>query len=374
MKNKNYYETLGIEKTADAKEIKKAYRSLAMKYHPDKNFSPEAEEKFKEINEANECLSDPDKRRIYDATGRNDNGMNNHQQYESSSFAGGFGGFGDLFDNVFGGFNPFGSSQKKQYNKTAKRKGETQQAKIQISFLDSVLGKDFSEKLTQYIVCEICSGSGAFSPRDIEKCIKCNGSGEQSVRMSTPFGQIVQQVTCKTCKGEGKIILKKCGNCSGKGIKKIIKQHLIKIPEGVMDGQTVIISGFGGPGYNGGESGDLILIISISKHQYFTRNGNDILIDFPISIVSILNETKVQVPTPYGIEEIIIKNDIKSDSIINIKKRGFKNYETGIIGDLKLNIKIYVPKIKEKDREAISEILYESKDKSNHDWVLKAMK
>lgn len=370
MKKKNYYEVLGVSKDADAKEIKKAYRTLAMKYHPDKNSSPGGEEKFKEINEANECLSDPDRRRNYDATGSDEQQMHGGNYNQSA----GFGSFNDIFNDVFGGFNPFGGGKKKQHDKTSKMTGETHQAKIQISFLDSVLGKDFSEKLTQYTVCSDCSGSGASSPSDIKKCSDCHGSGEQSVRMSTPFGQIVQQVTCKNCKGEGKTIVKKCLSCSGSGINKTNKQHTIQIPSGIREGQTIIIKGFGGPGKNGGESGDLILIVAVSKHQYYKRDGNDILLDFPVSIISILNEEKIKVPTPYGIEEIVIKQDISSGSILNIKKRGFKNLETGLIGDLKLNIKIFVPKIKEKDRIKVAEILNDTKDKLHNDWVTKVMK
>lgn len=371
MKKKNYYDVLGVPKDADQKDIKKAYRKLAMKFHPDKNPSPDGEEKFKKINEANECLSDPVRRRNYDMTGSDEQTMHQNENYQHSS---GFGNFNDIFNDVFGGFNPFGSSQKTSNNKSAKRKGETQQAKIQISFLDSVLGKEFSEKLTQYITCSFCLGTGANSKDDIKKCGDCNGSGEQSVRMQTPFGQIVQQISCKSCRGEGQKIIKKCSGCSGEGINKTSKLHSIKIPAGINSGQTIIIKGFGGPGKNGGDSGDLILIVDVLRHQFYTREGNNILIDFPVSIISIISEEKIKVPTPYGIEEIVIKTDVNSGTIINIKKRGIKNVETGFIGDLKLKIKIFVPKIKEKDRIEVAKILNKTKDKFHDEWISKVMK
>lgn len=370
MNKKDYYEILGVSKDADAKEIKKAYRQLAMKYHPDKNSSADAEEKFKEINEANECLSDPERRRRYDSFGHDDQSFNS---------AGGAGfsqaGFGDFFNDIFGGFNPFGGGhQAKRQNKSAKTKGSNLQAKIEITFLDSVLGKEFTEKLTKYVVCDKCSGSGAFSKSDVSKCDTCNGTGEQTRRIQTPFGQMVEQVTCRSCNGEGKIILKKCSSCYGNGIVKTVSSPNIQIPGGIKEGQTLIIKGYGAPGKNGGESGDLILIVSVKKHNYYTRSGDDILLDFPISFTSIINEEKVKIPTPYGVEEITLKHEMKSGTIINIKKRGFKNLETGYYGDLKLNVLIFVPKLKEKERDEIARVLRSFKNKSHDEWVSKVKK
>ena len=372
MSKKDYYKVLGIEKTADFKDIKKAYRQLAMKYHPDKNPTPEGEKKFKEINEAHEFLSDPDKRKRYDTYGHNDNSSHAGSQGFSQGFS--QGGFGDFFSDVFGGgFNPFGGGNK-HTRKNEPTKGSTLQAKIEISFLDSVLGKELSEKLTKYVVCEECEGSGAFSKNDIKKCSTCSGTGEQSRRVQTPFGQMVEQVVCRTCHGEGHTILKKCNKCYGKGINKTTGTPQIKIPAGINEGQTLIIKGYGGPGKNGGESGDLILIVTIEKHNYYKRDGNDILLDFPVSFISVLNEESLKVPTPYGIEQIVIKNEIKSGTTINIKKRGFKNLDTGVFGDLKLNVKIYIPKIKDRDRENVSQILNNYKNKIQDDWISKVKK
>ena len=367
---KDYYEVLGVSKNADTKEIKQAYRKLAMKYHPDKNSSPEGEEKFKEINEAHEHLADDDKRKEYDTYGHNGPSFGSGGQ-------GGFGqgGFGDFFSDVFGGgFNPFGSQGRSRQDKNAKLKGSTLQAKIEISFLDSVLGKEFSEKLTKFTTCHKCLGSGANSKEDIKKCATCNGTGEQTRRVQTPFGQIVEQISCRPCQGEGKTILKKCQECHGNGIIKTVGAPQIKIPGGIREGQTLIIQGYGGPGKNGGESGDLILIVGIQKHNYYTRDGDHILLDFPVSFISILNEDALKIPTPYGTEDIVLKQEIKSGTIVNIKKRGFKNLETGVYGDLKLNIKIYIPKIKDKERNQVSEILNNVKDKTHEDWLTKVKK
>lgn len=370
MNKKDYYEILGVSKDADAKEIKKAYRQLAMKYHPDKNSSADAEEKFKQINEANECLSDSERRRRYDASGHDEGAFN-------SGNGGGFSsaGFGDFFSDIFGGFNPFGAGgQTKRHDKNAKTKGANLQAKIEISFLDSILGKEFSEKLTRYVTCDKCSGSGAYSKSDIKKCESCAGSGEQTRRVQTPFGQMVEQISCRTCGGEGKIILKKCNECYGNGIVKKVSTPNIKIPGGIKEGQTLIIKGYGAPGKNGGESGDLILIVSIKKHNYYQRSGDDILLDFPVSFTSIIKEEKLKIPTPYGIEEITLKSEMKSGTIINIKKRGFKNLDTGNYGDLKLNVMIFIPKLKEKERDEISKILKNFKNKSHDEWISKVKK
>ncbi|MGL4251934.1 MAG: DnaJ C-terminal domain-containing protein [Metamycoplasmataceae bacterium] len=370
MSKRDYYEILGVSKNADAKEIKKAYRQLAMKYHPDKNSSKDAEEKFKEINEAHECLSDPDRRQRYDRFGHGEHAFN-----EGAS--GGFSqaGFGDIFNDIFNAFNPFGGEHAKQKrNRNAKMKGSNLQAKIEITFLESVLGKEFSEKLTKYDTCSKCEGSGAFSKEHIKTCETCKGTGEQTRRIQTPFGAMVEQIPCRTCGGAGKIITKKCNVCHGNGILKTVSTPNITIPGGIREGQTLLIKGYGGPGKNGGESGDLILVVSIKNHPYYKRSGDDILLDFPISFASIINEEKLKIPTPYGIEEISLKNDIKSGTIVNIKKRGFKNLETGQFGDLKLNIMIYIPKLKDKDCNEISRILKGYKNKSHDEWVSKVRK
>ncbi|MGL5617467.1 MAG: DnaJ C-terminal domain-containing protein [Metamycoplasmataceae bacterium] len=370
MSKRDYYEILGIPKNADAKEIKKAYRQLAMKYHPDKNSSKDAEEKFKEINEAHECLSDPDRRQRYDTFGYGEHAFN---EGASSGFA--QSGFGDIFNDIFNAFNPFGGGHSKQKrNRNSEMKGSNLQAKIEITFLESVLGKEFSEKLTKYDTCTKCEGTGAFSKMDIKNCETCKGTGEQTRRIPTPFGAMVEQIQCRICHGVGKVITKKCIECHGNGILKTISTPNIMIPGGIREGQTLLIKGYGGPGKNGGESGDLILVVTIKNHPYYKRSGDDILLDFPISFFSIINEEKLKVPTPYGIEEISLKNDIKSGTIVNIKKRGFKNLETGQFGDLKLNIMIYVPKLKDKDCNEISKILKNYKNKLHDEWVSKVRK
>ena len=188
------------------------------------------------------------------------------------------------------------------------------------------------------------------------------------------LSNVVTEVSHEQILYQLKTDIKKCNKCYGKGINKTVGTPQIKIPAGINEGQTLIIKGYGGPGKNGGETGDLILVVTIEKHNYYKRDRNDILLDFPVSFISILNEESLKVPTPYGIEHIIIKNEIKSGTTINIKKRGFKNLETGVFGDLKLNVKIYIPKMKEKDREAVSKILDNYKNKFQDDWISKVKK
>lgn len=370
MAKKDYYEILGINKNASENEIKKAYRSLAKKYHPDINKSSDAEEKFKEVNEAYEVLSDSEKRSIYDQFGHQ--GLNNQGGgFDTGSFSGfgGFGGFGDIdLGDIFSSFFGGGRSTR---NSNQPMKGQTIQSRIRISFIDSVLGKTIEEKLNKFEVCSHCNGSGANSKNDIVVCDTCHGSGQVNTKKRTPFGIVNSVVHCSSCNGQGKIIKVICQVCRGqKNISKNVVTK-IKIPAGIANGQEVLVSGFGGPGINGGPSGDLLIYVMVDPHKYYVREQNNIHFDYLVSFIDIISEANVEVPTPYGSEYINLSSDIKSGDVLTLKGKGFNIIGTKKYGDLKLHIKIYVPKISKKDKAKIIEIMKENQDNQSKDWIKK---
>ncbi len=373
MSNKrDYYEILGLSKNASIDEIKKSYRSLAKKYHPDINKSPDAEAKFKEVNEAYEVLSDNEKKARYDQFGHrgvdpNAGGFGGANPFEG--FAGGFGGvdLGDIFSSFFGG----SQDRSNSHFNNKPRKGQSIQSKLKITFIESVLGKSIEQKLTKYEICPHCHGSGAEDKKSEIVCDQCHGQGQVRVHKRTPFGVVNSFSTCTKCEGVGKIIKNKCSTC--KGQKYISKNVMtkIKIPAGIKNGQEIVVQGFGGPGLNGGPSGDLLIYILIEPHKYYVREQNNIHVDFLVSFADIMNSAKVEVPTPYGNEFINLSSDIVSGDVLTLKGKGFNIIGTKKYGDLKLHVRIYVPKMSKKDREKIAEITKNIKDNEAKDWLKK---
>lgn len=366
MNKRDYYEILGINKGSSEAEIKKAYRSLAKKYHPDINKSSDAEEKFKEINEAYEVLSDSEKRNTYDQYGHQ--GLNNTAHgFDSNPFSG-FGGFGDIdLGDIFSSF--FGGSRTTRKTNNRPMKGQSIQSRIRISFIDSVLGKTIEEKLSKYETCSQCKGLGAENQKDIVICETCHGAGQVNIKKRTPFGFINSIDHCATCNGQGKVIKVKCSLCKG---KKYISKNImtkIKIPAGISNSQEVIVSGYGGPGINGGPSGDLIIFVMVEPHKYYVREQYNIHYDYLVSFADIIAGANVEVPTPYGSEYINLTPDIKSGDVLTLKGKGFNIIGTKKYGDLKLHIKIYIPKITKKDTQKIVEIMKKNQDNQAKEWI-----
>lgn len=370
MKKRDYYEILGLTKSATSDDIKKAYRSLAKKYHPDVNKSADAEQKFKEINEAYEILSDEQKRNAYDQFGHD--GVNgNHGGFGGGNPFGDFGSFGDFgvdLGDIFGSF--FGGRQRRG-DDSKPRKGQTLQSRIKISFIDSVLGKTLEENLTKHELCSSCKGSGAESSSDIIMCSNCNGKGQVVRQKRTPFGIVNSAEACHLCGGTGKIIKNKCKTCKGQKYSSKTVKTKIKIPAGIKNGQEVVVEGFGGPGINGGPSGDLIILVFVEPHKYYAREQNNIHIDFPVSFLDIISEKKVKIPTPYGFEKIALTNDLRTGDVLTIKEKGFKIIGTKRYGDLKLHVNVFIPKMSKKEREKIIEILDDNKDTQYDMWLKK---
>ena len=367
-KKRDYYDVLGVSRSATKDEIKKSFRVLAKKYHPDVNKAPDAEEKFKEINEAYEVLSDDEKRNRYDQFGHaGDQGYSGGSSFDFNNF-GSFGGFEDIFSSFFGG-NGFrsGSSKNKGYQKA--RKGDTLQSKITITFMESVLGKSISLPLEKHEICTSCKGSGAEHNSDIVNCNGCNGLGVQGQRIKTPFGIVESNTTCSKCQGSGKMIKKTCKNCKGRRYTTKKVNTKVRIPAGIKSGQQVIIDGHGGPGINGGASGDLIISVIVENHHHYVREQNNIHLNFPVSVADVINEKEIKIPTPYGEEKIKISDSVKSGDVLTIKGKGFKDVHTQKHGDLKLHVSLYIPKMSSKEKQQVQNALKNNNDNHYQQWV-----
>ena len=361
---KSYYEILGVNKNASEDEIKKAYRKLAKKYHPDINKNQDAEERFKEINEAYEVLSDKQKRENYDTYGT----------AEPGSYSGfdGFSGFADMDDlnDIFSSFFRRGSSPFSDFTYTHAKenrkpvKGENLFTTIDIEFLDAVLGVDKTLKLTVDRICKNCNGTGANSESDIEICQDCRGTGYQTRNVKSIFGTVQTQEVCPSCSGTGKRIKKICPHCKGKGYIRTTEEPIVTIPAGIGQGQQIRLSGYGKPGENGGPNGDLYIEINIKPHKYFTRDGKNIHITVPISVADAVLGTKVDVPTCYGDVELNIPAGTQPGQQFRMKGYGVKDIKNEIYGDQYVEVRVEIPKKLTKAEKQIYEELVKIKEET----------
>ncbi len=297
MANKrDYYEVLGVEKGADEATIKKAYRQLAKKYHPDVNPGDKsAEEKFKEVNEAYQVLSNPEKRAQYDQFGHDGPQAGFGGGYGDFSGFGGFGGFEDIFSSVFGGggFGGFGGGARR----SGPIQGDDLRADISISFEEAALGCEKEIKLVRDEECPTCHGTGAKPGTKVETCPNCQGTGQERVVSNTPFGRIQNVRTCSRCRGAGKIITEPCDKCHGRGKVRVSKRRTVKVPAGIDNGQVMTIRGEGEPGEQGGAPGNLQIVVNVKPHALFKRDGYDLYIDMPLTFTQAALGAKLDVPT-----------------------------------------------------------------------------
>lgn len=361
MAAKNYYEILGVEKTATADELKLAYRKLAKKYHPDMYVSAseqekkDAEAKFKDINHAYEVLSDPQKRAAYDTYG-DENGP------QAGAGFGGFGGFGsdgtgaggfgfdmdDIFSSIFSGFGG-GSSRAQRAN--APQRGQDILVGVNLTFEEAAFGTQKTVNVKRVENCPDCKGTGAKDGTAFKVCSQCKGSGRVTMTQRTPFGQVSTQGVCPTCHGTGKIITDKCTTCGGVGRFEKVSEVKVNIPAGIDSGQRVRYDNEGHAGSNGGEKGGLYVEVRVAPHKLFSRNGFDVLLEVPISIVDATLGTTIEVPTLYGNKEIKIPEGTQSGTVFTIKNYGIKKLKGTGKGDMFVKVVVEVPKSVSKEQK-----------------------
>lgn len=338
---RDYYEVLGVSKGASDDEIKKAHRKLAKKYHPDLNRdNPEAAEKFKELNEAYEVLSDKDKRAKYDQFGFA--GVDPNYGAGQGGFGGGFdmGDLGDIFGSFFGG--GFGGSSSRS-RRNAPQRGETLQQRIMLSFEEAAFGCEKEITINRTESCDECGGTGAEKGTSVETCSNCHGSGVVMQTQRTPLGMFQTQGACPNCRGTGKIIRKPCKKCGGTGKMRKSRTLKVKIPAGIDDGQSIQLRGQGNAGVNGGPSGDVIVTISIRPHPLFTRDGNNVICEIPISFPQAALGDTLQVPTIDGKVEYTIPEGTQTGTVFRLRGKGIQNVNGRGRGDQYVRVNIEVP-------------------------------
>ena len=337
---RDFYEVLGVSKSATKDEIKSAYRKLVKVYHPD-NKQTGDEAKFKEIQEAYDILYDDQKRQTYDQFG--------HAAFDQSAGggAGGFNGFqggfgdvdlGDLFGSFFGG-----GRARSRGNSNGPRRGNDTLQRVEISFMDSINGKKVKLTVNYDQTCSKCNGTGAKDSSSIKTCSKCNGRGSIVRQQQTIFGVMQSETTCPDCGGTGKVVAEKCSECLGKGYKRVKSELDVNIPAGITNGQQIRIAGKGERGYNGGPNGDLYLEVIVKQHEYFTRQGNDIHINVPIDLVTACLGAKITVPTVYGDIEVNVPEGTQPNAILKVKGKGVKELNSSNYGDQYIHLQVKTP-------------------------------
>lgn len=367
MSKRDYYEILGVSKSSSADEIKKAYRKVAMQYHPDRNPGDKAaEEKFKEAAEAYEVLSDTDKKAKYDRFG--------HQAFAPGS--GGFGGghatnmedifsqFGDIFgDDMFGGF--FGGGNRGGQSRSRANRGQrgsNLRIKIKLSFEEIAKGVTKNVKVKKYVSCTTCDGSGAKDKNSIQTCNTCNGSGQVRRVTNTFLGQMQTVTTCPTCNGEGNTVTAKCGPCKGEGRVYGEETISIDIPAGVQEGMQLSMSGKGNAGERGGSNGDLIIQIEEEQHKELQRDGLNVAFDLHISFPDAAFGTSVEVPTIDGRAKIKIPAGTQSGKIFRLKGKGFPEVQGYQRGDQLIYVNVWTPQHLNSEEKAMLEKLQQSEN------------
>lgn len=355
---KDYYEVLGVSKTATEDELKKAYRKLAIQYHPDKNPGDKAaEEKFKEIAEAYGVLSDAEKRQRYDQFG--------HQGMGGAS---GFGGAGvnmeDIFSSVFGDDSPFGSffggGGRRSSGGQPVRKGSDLRIKLKLDLEEIANGVEKKIKVKRYVSCNTCNGNGSKNGNSLKTCQTCNGSGQIRKVVSTMLGQMVSTSTCHTCQGEGKVIVDRCEVCFGEG--RVLNEDLIsvKIPAGVGEGMQLSMTGKGNVPTRGGVAGDLLIVIEEEEHPELKRDGNNIIYDLKLNFADAVLGKEAEIPTIGGRVKINIKAGTQPGEILRLKGKGLKEVNSYSTGDQLVHVNIYTPTSVNSEEKAILEKLREA--------------
>ncbi len=343
---RDYYEVLGVDRNADKDTLKKAFRKLAQKLHPDVNKAPEAESQFKEINEAYQVLNDDQKRAIYDRFGhegmKGASGMGGGGGFD----AGGFGDLSSIFEEIFAGFGGMGGmGGSSAGNRRAPRRGADLRVDIRLKFEEAVFGVDKELEIPRQEACDRCNGSGAEPPTNPITCSTCNGAGEVRRRQQSPlFGTVVTSGPCSTCNGTGEVIPSPCKKCNGQKRVRVARKLNVKVPAGVDDGTRIRLAGEGEAGVLGGPPGNLFVVVSVDSHPIFQRNEFDLLLELPINVAQAALGASVKIPTIDGKDDLVeIPAGTQTGKVFTKRGLGIPYLQRSGRGDLQITVRVVTP-------------------------------
>jgi len=334
MTQRDYYEVLGVPRTATPEEIKSAFRNLARQYHPDVNKSPDAEEKFKEINEAYAVLSDAEKRAAYDRYGHAGlNGMGGMPDFSTIDLS-------DIFEELFGFGMGMGSRRS---SRNAPRRGADLNATLTLTFEEAIFGCEKEVEFTRDEICSACRGSGAEPGTRPQRCVTCGGRGEVRQVRQTILGSMVQVITCPTCNGAGEVIHTPCRTCRGRGLERKSVRKVVAVPAGIDNGQQIRLAGEGQPGINGGPNGNLYIEIQVKPHPFFRRKQDDILLNLNINVAQATLGAEVEIPTIDGKTTLNIPPGTQPGKVFTLKGKGVPHLRSNGRGDQLVIVNVEVP-------------------------------
>lgn len=347
MNGRDYYEVLGVRRDANDEEIRRAYRKLALEWHPDRNKNPQAEQRFKELSEAYQALSDPEKRRLYDRYGRvavGDTGRRGFEGFDPTS------GLGDIFDAFFGGFGV--------RDERGPRRGGDQHHAVTLTFEEAALGTERDLEISRSELCGRCKGSRAEPGTGLARCQTCRGSGQVRRSQANFFGQFVQMAPCPACRGEGETVQTPCAQCRGAGRDRRQRQLKVQIPPGVEDGTQVRLTGEGDAGWAGGPPGHVYLTVTVKPHPLFKREGNHLVYELSLTFPQATLGDEVSVPLlAGGTERVKIPAGVQSGTVLRVKGSGIADVNSGQKGDLLIPVKVVTPqKVDAKTRKLLQEL------------------
>lgn len=348
---RDYYDVLGVPRDAPEEEVKKAFRKLALEYHPDRNQKAGAEEKFKEINEAYQVISDSKKRSDYDRFGHSGvtgNGARGFEGFEN------FGGFGDIFDAFFGG--GLGSRNRG----TTSRRGADLEYPLTVEFEDAVFGIEREFEIQRVEHCSRCQGARSEPGTSPTPCLQCGGAGQVRRAHQSIFGQFVQMATCGNCRGEGKILTQPCSACNGDGREKRARKLVVLVPAGIEDGTQIRLTGEGEPGTSGGRPGDLYVSVHVKEHSIFERDGHDIVYAMPINMAQAALGATVEVPTLEGRSDLVIPPGMQSGEVFRLKGQGVPHLRSSRRGDQRVYVVVETPKSLTEEQQRLLQALSET--------------
>jgi molecular chaperone DnaJ len=346
---RDYYEVLGVPRNASHEDIKKAFRKLAFQYHPDRNKDDGASEKFKEVNEAYEVLSDADKRAAYDRFGHaGAEGIFGGRGFDGFDF----GGFGDIFEAFFGGT---GTTARH-----TSRRGNDLRYSVSLTFEEAALGCEREIEISRTELCSTCRGTRARPGSQPTRCTTCDGTGQVRRVQRSLFGQFINTSVCPQCRGEGKIVTDSCPDCRGSGFQKHKRKIMVKVPAGIDDGNGIRLSGEGDAGFRGGSPGNLYVVVTVKKHRFFTREGDNIIYELPVNFAQAALGVEVAVPTLYGEAKLKIPAGSQTGRVFKLRDKGVPHLRSMGRGDQLVLLRVVTPESLSKEQRRLFEELSKS--------------